>query len=134
MSKKTRGGGSNRTSPIKKVVQEPLHKSRRPTRKLKLSSEASEAVTSEGGRSIAQFVEDKYVKAVKKMLELSKDLEQPTVSQASEVLKTHMKVKLEQGTSEADVSALGNIAHTSLSEPINLDSPPHTSSPIDDLR
>lgn len=90
MSKKTRGGGSDRTSPVKKVVQEPLHKSRRPTRKLKLSSEASEAVTSEGGRSIAQFVEDKYVKVVKKVFDLSKDLEQPTMGQASEVLKTHM--------------------------------------------
>lgn len=77
------------------------------------------------------------MEAAKQVLDLSKKLENSIVGQASEVLKTHMKVKLEQGyseasTSEAGGSTAGNFAQTSISEPISLESPAHTSSPIDD--
>jgi len=63
---------------------------------------------------------------------MTKELEQSIVGQASEVLKTHMQIKQEQGSSEvvaSDVgaSASGNIASSNLSEHIDLDSPPHTS-------
>jgi hypothetical protein len=59
---------------------------------LKLSTEASEDLASEDGSTIPQEVKEKVVEASKQLLDLSKDLEQSTMGQTSEVLKTHMKV------------------------------------------
>lgn len=92
LTTRTRGGGSDRTSSVQNRVQEPLHKPKKPARKLKLSTEASEDLASEDGSTIAQKVKEKVVEASKQLLDLSKDLEQSTMGQTSEVLKTHMKV------------------------------------------
>jgi hypothetical protein len=72
-----------------------MHKTRRPVRKLKLYAEALEDVSQEGGSSIAQVVEERYVEAAKQVLDLSRELEKSTVGQASEVLKTRMVIKSE---------------------------------------
>ena len=100
-----------------------------------LSAEASEDLASEEGSTVAQEVKEKVVEAAKQVLDLSKDLEHSTIGQASEVLKTHMKVKMELDSLEvvalvADASS--NIASSTLSEPIDLDSPPHSSPHLDD--
>jgi len=86
---------------------------------------------------MTQLVEEKYVESVKQAVNLSKELEQSTMGEASEVLKTHMQIKQEQGTSEVvssnvGASGSGNIAQPNFSEHIDLDSPSHTYPHIDD--
>jgi hypothetical protein len=77
---------------------------------------------------MAQVVVKKHVEAGKQVFEMSKKLEQSTMGQASEISKTKMQIKQEQGTSEvvgSDVDATCNIASSTLSKLLDLDSP-HT--------
>lgn len=137
MPKRIRGGGSDRASPAQ-ISKKPLKQARKPVRKLVFPPNGIvEEESGEGGSSIAQVVEEKYVEATKQVLDLSKDLEQSNFGKAIEILKTHMEIKIEQRASvaarpEAGTSASGFLAQFSSLEPINLDSSEHTPSPIDD--
>ena len=135
LTKRTRGRGSDAASQAHKVVRKTLQKPKKVTRKLKLSAKTSKDLTGEERTIMAQVVVKKHVEAAKKVLEMSKELEQSAMGQASEILKTKMQIKQEQGISEfvgLDVEATRNIASSTLSEPIDLDSPSHNSPHIND--
>jgi len=72
---------------------------------------------------MAQRVEENVVKAAKEAMSLTEELKEATTIQVNKVLKTHMEVKREQGSSEVaalDVGASvsGNLISNTLN-PLN---------------
>ena len=82
----------------------------------------------------------KQMKAMKHVINLSRDLKNVSVRQAQEALKAHIQVKSELGASEAVRPEVGgssqnpyNFAHSSPFNPIHVDSHEHTTLTTDDL-
>jgi hypothetical protein len=123
LNKRTRCGGSDRASLVK-TVKKPLNQTKRIIRKLKLPLGVEEEESREGVSLMSQVVEEKHLEAAQHVLKLTKELSESTLGQASEVLKTHMEIKTEQGTSDASrpKASKGNHTHSSPSKPIDLDS------------
>ena len=101
--------------------------------------ETANSIARELGTSVANIVNKNVVEDAQKVLEFTKAIQSSAAVEVSEMLKTIMQVKREQGCSEVVASDVvvsrGNVSHNSLSDPINLDptSPTHNIANLDNI-
>lgn len=85
-----------------------------------------------------ETIRGKQAKARKLVVKVPQETKGKNAEESSKILASHMKIKFEYGTYEAarpesniTTHTQGNLAHSTPSNPVHLDSPEHTPSPTD---